>query len=756
MRVKEYIDSLLENHRAWLDLPRDLRNARNVFALAVAAVIGAQAFSPLESSTSAQQDIEYGDALSASKNGVNLEVHSAAKHRIPENLDGEKYLYGYLKTKLLTDHTFAKLSKANQENILDALISLLSNLNPDINLNIPNEFKGQELVFPKELALQLEAPEGPMSTGGYPYLQDAALLDGMDVRDTSKTDAIYEAALESGVELPQDAPSFYRKYGVTTPSKLAIDVYARFTTIADRFFEETGYRIAYTDILRNAAMIAATPGSIKGSTHPTGRSIDIADGRFKTTDGKEITWSIKGENGKDKRGPDADLIENLRKQLIGIMQDDGIFIFEEAGHWHLYFPKKEPYLLDLNQLFLFNRDEIALEDLLPPAEDIGSADTEAPHIGQHSPVLNGVLAQQRTKVDKATAKQQWNDILKRFDPNGKLKRPALTLLTLGSSQEGLQMDAVEWIDSLNPATFYELAPLKGTTVHKDSSRVPNYSDTRKIWDYKVKHKLGNSSQWKAPIEKLAAKYNRKISFEGYIQTIETANQTLKNNREDFNLPSWAEYLTPEVNIAILQAEFFSEFRGKPANVKAFIHLLPSLFEHYDIMRGPAINDRRLSGGCIQVIDTTYDDIIRRHKTALKKVGHPAPEKSAKEAYLEAMVFDIDKQALTNQLIIIDHLSLGMAYLLKDTRFKTAWEKATPTEKTRFLGTLAPLAINGGRGVPPRAAKIALAANNSTDLDDYTESIGKIGENDVGDGIGSFAARGANVGYLTMQVFFPNQ
>ena len=64
-----------------------------------------------------------------------------------------------------------------------------------------------------------------------------------------------------------------------------------------------------TDMLRDEAM-QRRRGSLKsGSSHSTGRSFDVSDGRFVKPDGKEVTWSMFDEHGRAHgRGPDADIV----------------------------------------------------------------------------------------------------------------------------------------------------------------------------------------------------------------------------------------------------------------------------------------------------------------------------------------------------------------------------------------------------------------------------------------------------------------
>src|SRR5690606_8703895 len=65
-------------------------------------------------------------------------------------------------------------------------------------------------------------------------------------------------------------------------------------------------------------------------------------------------------------------------------------------------------------------------------------------------------------------------------------------------------------------------------------------------------------------------------------------------------PELVRYATPEVMLATVHAEFFSEFDGE-----TYVELLPALFEGYNVAFGPAANDREMSAGLAQLTEPTF-------------------------------------------------------------------------------------------------------------------------------------------------------
>lgn len=211
-------------------------------------------------------------------------------------------------------------------------------------------------------ALEREEPEQesealkqvPLLTE-YGPMRDRAIADGFPLSlDKAKNRKIYEATLSNPntVELPTNHEFFFRKPNPDSIARMENDAYAIFLLFAKDFKNRTGYTLSYTDVLRTPEY-QDKMSPIDDSTHYTGRTIDIPDGRFKDSKGKEITWSVptgkkdKKGNPTYKRGPHADEIEEkLRPALVQLMEEyqgkGYMMVFPEVeggGHWHLYVPK---------------------------------------------------------------------------------------------------------------------------------------------------------------------------------------------------------------------------------------------------------------------------------------------------------------------------------------------------------------------------------------------------------------------------------
>ena len=191
----------------------------------------------------------------------------------------------------------------------------------------------------------------------YSLMRDRAIADGYPLSsDKEKNRKIYEATLANPatMELPSNHEFFFRKPNPDSIALMETDAYEVFLRFAKDFKKSTGYTLSYTDILRTPEY-QDKMSPIDDSTHYTGRTIDIPDGRFKNPEGDEITWSVptgktdRKKNPISKKGTHADEIEQkLRPALIQLMEEYQamglMMVFPEingGGHWHLYMPKRE-------------------------------------------------------------------------------------------------------------------------------------------------------------------------------------------------------------------------------------------------------------------------------------------------------------------------------------------------------------------------------------------------------------------------------
>lgn len=189
----------------------------------------------------------------------------------------------------------------------------------------------------------------------YDPMRRLAISDGYPIsNDKEANRRLYAAALNNpdAVNVPEKHEYFFRKPNPDSVARMERDAYEIFVQFAKEFKTTTGYTLSYTDVLRTPEY-QDKMSPIDDSTHYTGRTIDIPDGRFLDPKGKEITWSVpdgkpkKGKPQKFKRGPDADTIEQkLRPALIELMEEyqarGYMMVFDEThggGHWHIYIPK---------------------------------------------------------------------------------------------------------------------------------------------------------------------------------------------------------------------------------------------------------------------------------------------------------------------------------------------------------------------------------------------------------------------------------
>lgn len=211
-------------------------------------------------------------------------------------------------------------------------------------------------VSPEPTEEIIEKPRTAISTSYQPLL-DRAAEDGFRFSSNpAENKPIYDAAKRRGVKVPADGEGYRLKSNTSMEAVMDADALVVLRDFAREFKKRSGgYSLVITDLLRSPEQQDAI--SISKGTHPGGRTMDIADGRFINTSGKEITWSEKGG-----RGPHADEIEKILRpvmiQLIEEYQASGLILgFDETergakarhpeqknprsgGHWHVYITKQ--------------------------------------------------------------------------------------------------------------------------------------------------------------------------------------------------------------------------------------------------------------------------------------------------------------------------------------------------------------------------------------------------------------------------------
>ena len=268
----------------------------------------------------------------------------------------KRTVYHFLKKYLQTQPWFPAFPKDDQESVINGYIALIRHLNPDVDIDTYANVEGTPLQFPVELDITSHpSTEISKGNGGYSRVQELAKADGFDLANENKWEAIYENALVHTVEVPQHSPYYNldREGSEDSETRLEQDVLDRLVAMGKDFASRTfggrtGWKLSLTDFLRSPAVQRARHAGeqhpVLATSHYTGRTFDIADGRFIDPDGKLVTWSTFDATGKGT-GPSAEakmIDEEMRPALLEVMSAHGFIAFKEgrAGHWHTYAPKE--------------------------------------------------------------------------------------------------------------------------------------------------------------------------------------------------------------------------------------------------------------------------------------------------------------------------------------------------------------------------------------------------------------------------------
>ncbi len=259
--------------------------------------------------------------------------------------EGQKYFYDYIKAKL-SKTTGADLSYSRDlETFTDAYIEITQKLNPELNLNIPEDIIGQKIILPATVWFTPGEGKFLRSRVGYEYLRDAARVDGMDISDPLKRGTIYAEACKLPLMPDSD---YYECKDKTSDCKEACATHAQLTynAFAKEFFEESaGVKPVYNDLMRDEADEKALVeqgkgGTELGSTHITGANIDQAVFRY-IINGKQVSYGTATD--EQKKDIETRLIPLLKKLLSKYFQSGQMLVLDEthgnAPHYHIYFPR---------------------------------------------------------------------------------------------------------------------------------------------------------------------------------------------------------------------------------------------------------------------------------------------------------------------------------------------------------------------------------------------------------------------------------
>lgn len=276
----------------------------------------------------------------------------------------KKTLYHFLKRQLEEQPWFPALPEKDTQAIIDGYIQLIHTLNPGVDLDTFSTIDGRAIQFPVETdVLSRPSTEISKGHGGYSRVQELAKADGFDIADRNTWQTIYENALVHTVEVPKSGEGYYldRKGSEDSEAQLEQDVLERLEAMGRDFASRSfggrkGWKLSLTDFLRSPAVQRARHTNDKGTpllatTHYTGRTFDVPDGRFLDPDENLVTWSLYDAEGNGL-GPNpntAPMIDaEMRPALVEVMTAHGFYPYREGQHWHAYAPKE--HRVDLRAL----------------------------------------------------------------------------------------------------------------------------------------------------------------------------------------------------------------------------------------------------------------------------------------------------------------------------------------------------------------------------------------------------------------------
>lgn len=329
---------------------------------------------------------------------------------------------------------------------------------------------------------------------------------------------------------------------------------------------------------------------------------------------------------------------------------------------------------------------------------------------------------------KKYADMSFDELLRELSELRHSQRPEDSKIWRAISQAWVKERSIDLIRRMSPADIERLGVLKGSTVHGAKIKIrkgvyetaPPFFDLGDVWRFKRDKKTSGAAQdYVDAILRLDIdSKSHSVDAVAWRQKQRASIDIFRRHHEKFGFnEEVVRYLTPEVMLSIIHAEFFSEFDSR-----AFVDLSPILFEPYNMTFGPALNDNLCSAGPVQLIESTFVGLLRNNEKKLQEIkaaeGLAAtftiPERSPERAggknpfdpdsFAEALVGNPDSVIFYGTLTVLDHTKPAFDLLFKNERFVKVWQNASDEERELFLGSLAPLAINGGGGRGKKAAE----------------------------------------------------
>lgn len=660
-------------------------------------------------------------------------------------------LYALFKMILKDDPAFADATAEQRAHIIDAMIAAARELNPQDNLDDFDALKGKRLLLPTEFAWRPREARVLKKPNGYETLQEYAKTDGFDMDKPHQE--IYEKAKPRTVNAPLGGDGFMvdREGSEDSEPRLVADVIGSIEHLGQTFGTlELGddgkeWKFVVTDMLRDAATQGRRGSISQGSTHATGRSFDVSDGRFVTPEGQEITWSQFDEHGRPRgRGPNADVIDGvLRPAFEELALESGWLLYKEPGHWHVYVPKE----LDV--------------DLSEEWEKYVRRSTHEPRREKRGDVERGEMSQ---KIMDRLLEDYGQSVRRRvsfaeLEPERDEVRRALhggtfihELKTHGPHSERI----VDQIRRARPEDLGRLEYFRPTTIH---NRARTMSDIEGVWRWKTSEKL-DSPVLGEYVQERVAKENHAYDFVQWYHDAAVLHGELQEHADvlfsrtggltEDQARALVGAVVPEVMLATIHAELISEL---PADV--FVDVVPRLFDGYNIMQGPALNDRQFSSGPAQLIYPTFELMLGQYGSRLHTLQNNAevfssvvvPQKKdgllTTKDVAEAMVLDRESAAFWSYMSLIYHSEAAFQTFMQNQAFEKAWEKAGEADRLRFMATFVPVANHMGRGGAINKANELLSKHGGKSLHDLAYAVQELRMKPSG-------IRSARVGLASME------
>lgn len=792
--AKDALGNLME------EAPRQKRAMMLGAGLAMAGMVGIERMRVVEAEQAIESHLLIGEGAEKVVHQDAWEARSTSAIRLEVRDQKKKTVYHLLKGVMEKDPVYQHASEQDRADMIDAAIALTRTMNPEVDLDHFSELVGKEVVFPVGFEWTGSGEVYDKDHGGYGLLQKAAENDGFPVRKGSQQE-IFDRAVRTAGDVPLKGTGFVldREGSEDSLPKLEPDVVASIQDLGAEFFAfnpttgESGWSFTGTDLMRGPAA-QKTRESIKESTHPTGRSFDISDGQWWTPDGKRITWSITDPSTNKKvKGPDADFIdEELRPAFVHLATKRGWLLYKEPGHWHVYVPK-EPHVLEPLRVDL--TEEWATYLTIPDKKESVAPPMSLEHIPDVSrriseKFLADAAAMETQRLTRNELFEKRNlleqDLQAFFEEFGeKIDRPFLTALMRFPLKEGvtasmsapsdpetrkawLKARVIDLVRSASPEDLGDTELLKGMTVHGTSR--PPFSDLVEIWAWKRDKHV--APEYKRFVEYVAARVaplEHEMTFTTWYRRQTEIQALVLQHAEELGFTrELVAYTTPEVVVALTHAEFASELGGD-----TYRELIPAIFSGYNMLYGPAAGDREMSSGPAQLITGTFlgrGGILQRHGAETRALVNTDPSfaniivpvkdtsrmyssKEIKEStdfstkeVSEAMVLSADSAIYWSYLSALYHADAAFAPLMGSGDFRRLWEEASEEDRLLFIGSLTPLANNGGRKRAADAAVYTLDHVKGKTLVQLAEDL----RNSVSH---PNAKRGAVVGFASMKAMF---